>query len=181
MSEKPPWFRCNPLKLSVTLSLMSPSDALVYTVLMLRVMEKSGPVTETVRSLHRRTGLSTKQVTAALISLGSEGHVVALGADRFDVPETHAELARQQTPAAQREYFGKLQRDLPAGWAAIKSMVVERDGLVCAYCGDLAGPFEIDHVVPYSRGGENDPSNLCVACKPCNRSKGAKTPEEWLS
>ncbi|TXN40071.1 hypothetical protein FV233_27185 [Methylobacterium sp. WL7] len=150
-------------------------------VLMLRVMEKSGPVTETVRSLHRRTGLTEKRVTAALDGLARVGHIVALCSDRYDVPDTHAEIARQQTPAAQREYNGKPQRELPYNWAAMKSAVVERDGLVCAYCGDISGPFEIDHVVPYSRGGENHPSNLCVACKPCNRSKGARTPEEWLS
>ncbi|WP_243997837.1 HNH endonuclease [Methylobacterium sp. E-005] len=167
--------------MGVTLSLMQPNEALVYTVLMLRVMEKSGPVMETERSLHRRTGLSVKQVSAALAGLASDGHVIALGRDRYDVPDTHAEIARQQTLAAQREYFGKPQRELPSDWVAIKNAVIERDGLVCAYCGDFNGPFEIDHVVPYSRGGENEPNNLCVACKPCNRSKGARTPEEWLS
>ncbi len=82
-----------------------------------------------------------------------------------------------QTPSAQREYFGKPQRDLPSDWIAIKNAVAARDGWVCAYCGDLAGPFEIDHIIPYSRAGDSTPDNLCVACKPCNRSKGARTPE----
>jgi hypothetical protein len=160
---------------------MHPSEALVYMVLMLRMMEKGEPVMETVRSLHRRTGLSAKQVGVALVGLARDGHVNALGKDRYDVPDTHTEIARQQTSAAQREYFGKPQRVLPSDWASIKQAVAERDGWICAYCGDISGPFEIDHVIPYSRGGENHPNNLCVACKPCNRSKGAKTPEEWLS
>jgi 5-methylcytosine-specific restriction endonuclease McrA len=33
----------------------------------------------------------------------------------------------------------------------------------------------VDHVVPFSRGGEV----LVSACRPCNQSKGKKTPAEW--
>lgn len=57
--------------------------------------------------------------------------------------------------------------------------IFERDGHRCAYCGTPSGPFEIDHVHPWSRGGGNEPGNLVTACRPCNRSKGAKTLEEW--
>lgn len=49
----------------------------------------------------------------------------------------------------------------------------------CAYCGSTE-QIEIEHVVPYSRGGKTEPDNLVPACLPCNRSKGAKTPTEWL-
>jgi len=35
-------------------------------------------------------------------------------------------------------------------------------------------PFEIDHIVPMSVGGETVVDNLCLACPPCNRHKGAK-------
>lgn len=42
----------------------------------------------------------------------------------------------------------------------------------CWMCG---GPFqEVDHVKPLSRGGKECLSNLRPACRPCNRSKGAK-------
>ena len=36
-----------------------------------------------------------------------------------------------------------------------------------------------DHVVPLVSGGPNDPGNLAPACEDCNRSKGARTPDEW--
>ena len=49
----------------------------------------------------------------------------------------------------------------------------------CSYCGDVDGPFEIDHIIPWSRGGTHEIENLTLACKPCNRSKGAKTISEW--
>lgn len=50
----------------------------------------------------------------------------------------------------------------------------------CVYCASTDGPFEIDHVVPVSRGGSSDAGNLVLACRPCNRSKRDKLVEEWL-
>lgn len=43
----------------------------------------------------------------------------------------------------------------------------------------LSKGYEIDHLVPLSRGGHNSPSNIVLACQHCNRSRGAKLPEEW--
>ena len=63
--------------------------------------------------------------------------------------------------------------------AAIRSAVNDRHGPICTYCGTDEGPFDIDHILPLSRGGTNDPSNLTLACATCNRSKGAKTLREW--
>lgn len=56
--------------------------------------------------------------------------------------------------------------------------VFARDGELCKYCGDFDGPFHIDHVVPWSRGGTHDPDNLRVACAKCNLSKSDRTPQE---
>jgi len=46
----------------------------------------------------------------------------------------------------------------------------------CAYCG--APAEHIDHVIPRSQGGTDDPRNLVPACAKCNLTKGARTPEE---
>ena len=32
-------------------------------------------------------------------------------------------------------------------------------------------PFEIDHVIPICRGGNNEIENLKLSCRPCNRRK----------
>lgn len=61
----------------------------------------------------------------------------------------------------------------------VKRAVRERDGAVCVYCGDKDGPFDLDHKVPWSRGGKHTKENLVVACRHCNRSKGALTASEW--
>jgi len=39
--------------------------------------------------------------------------------------------------------------------------------------------WHIDHVVPLSRGGLHELSNLVIACAPCNLSKGPKLLSEW--
>ncbi len=59
----------------------------------------------------------------------------------------------------------------------------------CPYCEDpisesaAAGGenVETDHIVPYSRCGDNALSNRVVCHRQCNRGKGALTPREWLS
>lgn len=46
----------------------------------------------------------------------------------------------------------------------------------CFYCGIVVGDaFSIDHMTPLSKGGTNWPSNLALACKPCNFDKHSKT------
>jgi 5-methylcytosine-specific restriction endonuclease McrA len=54
-----------------------------------------------------------------------------------------------------------------------------RDGFWCPLCGrDLAGvdPWAVtlDHVVPTSRGGSREPTNLYLCCRDCNTRRGAR-------
>ena len=39
-------------------------------------------------------------------------------------------------------------------------------------------PLTLDHVIPKSRGGKNDWTNLVTSCFKCNLKKADKTPEE---
>ena len=48
----------------------------------------------------------------------------------------------------------------------------------CHYCDQLA--TEIDHVVPVTRGGTGERSNLVPACRSCNASKNNRLLEEWM-
>jgi len=83
------------------------------------------------------------------------------------------------SPFVRGPFVGR-PRGSSAEWAALRSMIFERDDYTCRYCGERGGKLECDHVLPVSRGGSDDPANLVTACLPCNRSKHAKTPEEWL-
>ncbi len=62
----------------------------------------------------------------------------------------------------------------------LRTATMARDGRRCVYCGDVEGPFHIDHLFPVSRGGSNNPNNLVLACAPCNLAKGDKTLAEWV-
>ena len=48
---------------------------------------------------------------------------------------------------------------------------------VCYYCEETfeAGVLTMDHKVPLARGGTSSKSNIVIACKDCNSSKGSKT------
>lgn len=58
----------------------------------------------------------------------------------------------------------------------IQALLAER-GSACTYCGGVASG--VDHVLPVSRGGTDDPKNLVPACHACNASKNDRTPNEW--
>lgn len=79
----------------------------------------------------------------------------------------------------------------------VRRSIMRRDRFTCQICGivgreyrfrrggfgyetDLPDVFlSIDHVIPRSRGGSSDPSNLRVLCTLCNTLKGSKTDAEW--
>jgi 5-methylcytosine-specific restriction endonuclease McrA len=55
--------------------------------------------------------------------------------------------------------------------------IYKRDGYQCVYCGSNKD-LTLDHVVPKSRGGGNEWTNLVTSCFKCNLRKGNRTPEE---
>lgn len=63
--------------------------------------------------------------------------------------------------------------------AKLRRWIKERDGHACLKCGISVAEephllLEVDHVIPVSKGGLSEPSNLQTLCWRCNRTKGAK-------
>jgi 5-methylcytosine-specific restriction endonuclease McrA len=58
--------------------------------------------------------------------------------------------------------------------------IMVRDEMTCQYCGSKYRMHELnyDHVVPRSKGGKTEWSNIVSACYSCNDKKGARTPEQ---
>jgi 5-methylcytosine-specific restriction endonuclease McrA len=50
----------------------------------------------------------------------------------------------------------------------------EETGYRCVYCFQESLNLTMDHVVPLSKGGVHDVSNIVPACKSCNTRKGTK-------
>ncbi|MCK9575347.1 MAG: HNH endonuclease [Clostridia bacterium] len=51
--------------------------------------------------------------------------------------------------------------------------VFKRDGFKCMYCGKASPEvvLEVDHIIPYSKGGCDDLDNMITACRECNNGK----------
>lgn len=61
----------------------------------------------------------------------------------------------------------------------IRQMYEQQKGR-CYWCEEeLNGSYEIDHIIPLSKGGPHHLGNVCCACFSCNRSKHAKMPYEF--
>ena len=54
----------------------------------------------------------------------------------------------------------------------LREQILRRANGRCENCGESTKYLQIDHKVPVSRGGTNDPSNLQVLCPSCNAKKG---------
>jgi len=81
------------------------------------------------------------------------------------------------------------------GWRKVRQVFCKTSGH-CFYCGIKLPPdtdyiengivysstrnWDIDHLVPLSRGGSNHNDNLVPSCKPCNREKGTQTYTEYV-
>lgn len=61
---------------------------------------------------------------------------------------------------------------------SVRFMVLKRDNFSCVACGRSPATvpglvLEIDHMLPWSKGGETVPKNLQTLCFDCNRGKSA--------
>lgn len=83
-------------------------------------------------------------------------------------------IVRQVLTGKQRRSEFKLKSD-------IRCILAERDGMDCHWCkgklqmADACKPMyaTLDHIIPHSVGGSNQPHNLVLACSKCNGARGS--------
>lgn len=98
----------------------------------------------------------------------------------FTVPmteETIVELINVLESKLTASAFAKEQRTLMT--KKLREFIKERDNHTCCSCGNstYVEPnllLEIDHIIPVSKGGLTEESNLQTLCWKCNRSKSDK-------
>ena len=62
--------------------------------------------------------------------------------------------------------------------ADINQLMIIQGGR-CAGCARSLRNYHVDHVMPLTKKGRNDISNLQLLCPPCNLRKSSKHPDEW--
>jgi hypothetical protein len=55
----------------------------------------------------------------------------------------------------------------------LRASIYERDGYRCVEC-EATEDLSLDHIWPFSKGGEDTYENLRTLCRPCNSRKGAR-------
>ena len=62
----------------------------------------------------------------------------------------------------------------------IRNYLLEKHNRKCFYCGKSVSKFEVEHMLPKSRGGSNRIDNLTLSCHECNQKKDTLTAEEFI-
>ena len=62
----------------------------------------------------------------------------------------------------------------------IRNYLLEKHNRKCFYCGKTVSNFEVEHMLPKSRGGSNRIDNLTLSCHNCNQKKDTLTAEEFI-
>lgn len=74
----------------------------------------------------------------------------------------------------------RMSESNPIEWGKRKGIVFARDNYTCIYCGKRGAKMEVDHKIPFIRGGSDEIDNLVTSCVRCNRQKKDKTYEEYI-
>ncbi len=110
---------------------------------------------------------SDSQIEEWLHELEAQQKIAISPAGRSSV--SGDEVAVLQILQRQRYRRFKDRADIPD---ATRHAVYKRDGFRCVACGS-GEDLSLDHVWPYSLGGEDAMDNLQTMCRPCNCRKGA--------
>lgn len=79
---------------------------------------------------------------------------------RLNRPVYHIKSFRRFDPRSRKPISNKLRK-----------MVYERDHCRCVTCG-ATDHLSLDHIIPWSLGGEDTMENLQTMCRSCNSRKG---------
>jgi 5-methylcytosine-specific restriction endonuclease McrA len=109
--------------------------------------------------------------------------VTLLFLKKVEVLEEYDKEVRSVSSRVRLPSVVKLRRFVRNGHAAVRfsrKNVFLRDDYTCQYCGKHFDPKHLtcDHIVPRSRGGVTEWTNIVASCFHCNFKKGDRLPEE---
>ena len=97
-----------------------------------------------------------------------------LRATRRVADEAFYRMMQQAVELTEAEEVRRLQGPRVPTLARVRADMLEAQGGRCPICKKAMTVFgaDVDHIVPYSRGGGSERANLQLAHASCNRSKG---------
>jgi 5-methylcytosine-specific restriction endonuclease McrA len=66
-----------------------------------------------------------------------------------------------------RRFTVMSSQSYPDNWADLSRQIKQRDGNMCRKCGSSVN-LEVHHIIPLSRNGSNNRSNLMTLCSKCH-------------
>jgi 5-methylcytosine-specific restriction endonuclease McrA len=102
--------------------------------------------------------------------------------DKVEILEYHSAFARSSMTSFQLPSVLRLKTYVRSrGSGAVRfcrENVYIRDNYTCQYCGDRIAPksLTLDHVIPASKNGKKNWTNVVSACRQCNQRKANRTP-----
>ena len=149
----------------------------------LEMTQVAEPVFEAPAPVVHRVGLSAQvreklEYAKALLAhvTRDEGAVLERALDALIAKLEAKKFAKTEHPRAARESADP--RHVPA---AVRRVVIERDGGRCTFVGDhghrceTRDGLEFDHIVPVARGGESTEDNLRLRCRAHNQLEAERT------
>jgi 5-methylcytosine-specific restriction endonuclease McrA len=107
---------------------------------------------------------------AAILLLKAKAELIEQGS--WELRSEHTTLPRPMV--IRLTSYVKVPRDTHRR-KITRRAVFARDDWTCQYCGSRQ-QLTVDHVIPRSKGGSSDWTNIVAACAPCNRRKGDSLP-----
>lgn len=96
-----------------------------------------------------------------------------------------SQIRAKENPDLMRQYWrNRRARKLNAGGSHTASDILDllkSQKSTCTVCRkSLQNIYHVDHIQPLAKGGSNDKTNLQILCPPCNLSKNARDPLEFM-
>jgi 5-methylcytosine-specific restriction endonuclease McrA len=138
-----------------------------------------GKLEGTIETLSRLLGCSYAELKIAI------NEIKELKIGDIENNNSHCTIINRRMAKEEKERLSNKKRQQkfrengggnPENWTAIRVHILERDNYTCAYCGRKAN--SVDHIIPRSKGGNEDENNLVACCKSCNLKKGDRIIEQ---
>lgn len=82
-------------------------------------------------------------------------------------------------PLTETKELRNISRSIPR---PVQFRVLKRENQICSECGKAVRDedIEFDHIIPWSKGGSSDESNVRLLCGHCNRIRGNRFENKYL-